>query len=186
MEKISRRCALVAASTAVSASILPSNAAIPVVSELPVNRVNRLARELSEAMDAWMEDLGIDGKSDLWKAHIYPARFTKYPVSFEHLNSDGSGSYPHRPIERLYAEWRAVRDRPNLQLETDAESEASYAEYRRLQIAIVESGLLPTSARDLAIQFIVDTDFTGSHWSEHGEKIVFDLIGEPIGAGAVS
>ena len=156
MEKISRRSALVAASAAASAGVLPSHPAQATVSELPVTRVNRLARELAEAMDAWMNDLGIDGKPDLWKAHIYPASFTKYPICFEHLNSDGSGSYPASPIERLYAKWRAVRDGPNLQHETDAESEASYAEYRRLQIAIVESGLVPRSARDLAIQFIVD------------------------------
>ncbi|MGC4024411.1 MAG: hypothetical protein QM744_04200 [Mesorhizobium sp.] len=83
-------------------------------------------------------------------------------------------------IEKLYAEWRAVRDRDCLGWRTEAEANANYAEYRRLQIAIVESGLVPTSARELAIQFIVDTDFTGSDWSTHWENIVFGLIGEPI------
>jgi hypothetical protein len=83
-------------------------------------------------------------------------------------------------IGKLFAKWRKVRDRDCAGWETNAEAEANYAEYRRLQVAIVESGLVPTSAQELAMQFIVDTDFTGSDWSTHWENIVFGLIGEPI------
>ena len=89
-------------------------------------------------------------------------------------------------IETLYAEWRAVRDRPYQLLETDAEAEAGYAEYRRLQIAIVESGLEPTSARDLALQYAVDTDLFGSESSDHFEGVVSRLLEGKVRGGVVS
>ncbi len=180
--KISRRSFLerVAPSAAVAVAVPCTVPSAEANEETPVSRVNRLARELSQAMDAWMKDLGVDGKPDLWKAHIYPASFTKYPVSFEHMNEDGSGSYPPSRIEKLFAEWQAARSRP---CETDDEAEAMYSEYRRLQIAIIESRLQPTSVRDMALQYIVDTDCFGSICSDHWENLVRDLLGEPISEG---
>ncbi len=84
-----------AAGLAVSTTAL---AAVPVqATEYPRQKVNRLAGELSQAMDEWMADLGHDGVPDLWKAHVLPASTHEYPVWFEHLRN----RYEPTPQERV-------------------------------------------------------------------------------------
>ncbi|MGC4024410.1 MAG: hypothetical protein QM744_04195 [Mesorhizobium sp.] len=55
--------------------------------ELPVTRVNRIAKELSKAMDEWMADLAVPGgPQTVMKAHVYPASYWPYPVMFEDMD----------------------------------------------------------------------------------------------------
>lgn len=103
MPIINRRKMLVglaAASTATAA--IPAAGAAP-AREYPVQRVNRLASDLSQAMDDWMLDLGWDGVPDRWRAVIYPSKDpTPYSkISFEHLPSSET---PSDRVARLEAE----------------------------------------------------------------------------------
>jgi len=72
--RLSRRALFVGAIASVPA-IASAESASPVLPrELPVQRVNRLARELAEAMDDWMADIShSDHPRALWKAHVWPA-----------------------------------------------------------------------------------------------------------------
>lgn len=58
--------ALPAAAAPIAIMATPSEAA-----EYPVDKVNRLAEELSLAMDEWCADIG-----GIWRAHILPASYT--------------------------------------------------------------------------------------------------------------
>tara|TARA_R110000751_G_scaffold180038_1_gene286415 strand:+ start:26031 stop:26708 length:678 start_codon:yes stop_codon:yes gene_type:complete len=51
------------------------------VPHAPVQRVNALARELSQAMDEWVADIG-----GQWRAQILPASSSPCPVIFESLD----------------------------------------------------------------------------------------------------
>ncbi|SMH36037.1 hypothetical protein [Mesorhizobium australicum] len=66
-------------------STVPLAASSAQAAEEPVQRVNRLAKELSHAMDDWMADLGRDGVPDLWQAHIWPASVHEHAIWFEHV-----------------------------------------------------------------------------------------------------
>jgi len=58
-------------------------------------------------------------------------------------------------IPDMYKEWLEVRNRDNSGM-TDAEDEADFARYCDLQDRIVAAD--PQTPRDVAIQFLVDTD----------------------------
>ncbi len=64
-------------------------------------------------------------------------------------------------IPTLFRQWKAVRGR---EFATDEESRAGHREYRKLQRTI--TAMTPTSARDLAIQMVVETDFGDSDWRD--------------------
>lgn len=85
---ITRRAALSTLSAIPLMVTLPAPAAQP--QEAPRDRVNRLAFELSKAMDDWMVDLGFEGVPDLWMARVWPAGQRKFPVLFEHIGHDQS------------------------------------------------------------------------------------------------
>ncbi|WIJ26583.1 hypothetical protein [Devosia sp. RR2S18] len=90
--------------------------------EYAVQRVNRLAQELSEAMDEWMVDIGFDGEPGLWKAHIYPSKDSGCPVSFEQV-----GRYRDPIIDAIRAYEAGMRDyRDNAP--DDEEGAAAYVE----------------------------------------------------------
>jgi len=59
--------------------------------EHAVTRVNRLAEELSFAMDDWMAEMSVPmipyGKYAHWIAHIHPASATEYAIGFENVRA---------------------------------------------------------------------------------------------------
>lgn len=113
MPNVNRRNALALAGSGVAAALatlaLPTRA-VAAAEEAPVTRVNRLAFELSGAMDDWMADLGVDGVPDLWKAHVYPASQSAYPVGFEHLGRGAGGSKVAELETAFHAEWQKHRE----------------------------------------------------------------------------
>lgn len=68
-----------------------TTAAADAATEHPMAKVNRLAQELSWAMDDWMAEMSApiraqQGKEALpayWVAHISPASANGYPIWFE-------------------------------------------------------------------------------------------------------
>lgn len=71
-----RRSASAATAAALVATTLPAETA----TELPVDRVHQLARELALAMNDWCVDLGC-----LWVAHVYPSEGREHPICFENV-----------------------------------------------------------------------------------------------------
>ena len=64
--------AVAAAPVIVAAAAAPPET--PTENELPVQKVNRLARELAYAMDEWMADIShADHPRALWAARVWPA-----------------------------------------------------------------------------------------------------------------
>lgn len=80
-QQLSRRAAF-AATTALAATVVPFEASAADLVEAPVDKVNRLARELSLAMDDWMADLG--GAKDQFVAEIYPSKAREFAIGFRH------------------------------------------------------------------------------------------------------
>lgn len=111
MPTLSRRTALAMTSAGLVSAITvlsrPAKAAPAATVEAPVTRVNKLAKELSSAMDEWMVDLGVDGVPDRWKAHIYPASQHSHPVMFEHL--DTASAAVAELEAAFHAEWKTLR-----------------------------------------------------------------------------
>jgi hypothetical protein len=75
-------------------------------------------------------------------------------------------------IEALFDRWLVAANGPQDPAEDENWGESRYV---RLQASIVAAE--PTSARDVAIQFFVDSDQFGSENSEHFEVIVTRLVG---------
>ena len=69
-------------------------------------------------------------------------------------------------IPELYRQWRACREGHWCGM-SDDDLDANYLDYQRLQSAIVAAQ--PLTARDVAIQFLVDTD---EHESENSAGFV--------------
>ncbi|WP_147307496.1 hypothetical protein [Mesorhizobium sp. GR13] len=89
--------------------------------ESPVERVNRLAEELSHAMDDWMADLSTRAsKPALWQAHVFPASHHNLPVMFENMNA----RRPKTPHEQ--AIWH-MRELERLALGDGAETAVIFA-----------------------------------------------------------
>lgn len=65
-------------------------------------------------------------------------------------------------IPEMYEEWLAIRGR-DLTGMTDEEADVGYRQYASLQARIIAAE--PQTPRDVAIMFMVDTDFTDSSWS---------------------
>jgi hypothetical protein len=83
-----------ASSVALAAAAIPfdnGNASPLPQSEAPVTKVNRLARELSLAMDDWMKDLG-EGP-DACVAHIYPSK-SRWHSGFQSFHGLGGSVVP--------------------------------------------------------------------------------------------
>lgn len=81
--RFSRRAMLVSA-----IATLPAIGAAAAASSSPVaatehisERVRRLARELSAALEEWNADIGGN-----WKAHVYAASSREHPIEFESLD----------------------------------------------------------------------------------------------------
>jgi hypothetical protein len=77
-------------------------------------------------------------------------------------------------IEELFQQWQAnsvTSDDGML----DEEREALCDEYRRLQVAII--GAVPTTAREVAMQFWCDCDSGSSHHSEGFQARMLALAG---------
>lgn len=70
-------------------------------------------------------------------------------------------------IPEMYEEWLAVRNRDLVDM-TEEEADAGYQQYASLQACIIAAD--PQTPRDVAIMFMVDTDFTDSSWSDMFEK----------------
>ncbi|TSE07562.1 hypothetical protein C1D09_018700 [Mesorhizobium intechi] len=74
--RFSRRAVLiraVVAAPAVGAAAVAASMESP-IGEVPVQKVNRLARELAYAMDEWMADIShSECPLALWAAHVWPA-----------------------------------------------------------------------------------------------------------------
>jgi hypothetical protein len=83
LPKLTRRVLLSATPAALAAASLPAIDATP--EEVPVDRVNRLAAELAEALDEWQ-----DGR---WMARVMPeSKGIGYPVMFESLTAQEDNS----------------------------------------------------------------------------------------------
>lgn len=117
MKKISRRLFLRSIPPAVAVgTVVGVPAVAEAKAELPVTRVNRLAKELSLAMDVWIDDLAYPSiERDIWKAHVYPASYCQYPVSFENIDA--------RPTRTRHAQaiWH-MRELERLAIEDGAKS----------------------------------------------------------------
>lgn len=79
-------------------------------------------------------------------------------------------------IPDMYAEWLAVRSRPR-DGKTDEEMDVGFSRYQELQAAIIAAE--PQTPRDVAIMFMVDTDFTDSIWSDDFEARIRALADVP-------
>lgn len=102
----------IVASTAAAAALgtmIPFNhAEATPIPETAVGRVHRLARELSCAMDAWMEDIG--GAPDEFVAEIYPSKAREYAIGFRHNLAGWSPDEKLFELEAAFhAEWAALR-----------------------------------------------------------------------------
>lgn len=63
--------------------------------ETPVSKVNRLAAELAEAMDQWMEDISGPGfPAALWEAQVWPASSGR-GVYFRNHDRPGKSTSEH-------------------------------------------------------------------------------------------
>lgn len=127
----------------------------------PLDRVTRLARELSEALAEWNGELFGGGP---WIARVYPAGSRSHPISLEDTSA------PWSPIRDLFDQWQQTRRDCN-KPKTDAEVEVIYAEYLRLQQEIIDS--VPRTLADLAMQFYVDTD---GNESQNSPQFVGQLL----------
>ncbi|TIX16687.1 MAG: hypothetical protein E5V41_12800 [Mesorhizobium sp.] len=101
-----------ASSAAMAAAAIPfeSSNAEPV--EAPLDKVNRLARELSLAMDDWMADLG--GAKDEFVAEIFPSKAREFPIGFRHNLGDWSPDEElvslAQEFKEAEAKWCELRD----------------------------------------------------------------------------
>lgn len=75
-------------------------------------------------------------------------------------------------ITDMYREWLTIRHSP-ADLRTDDEMDVGLSRYETLQKAIIEAE--PQSPRDVAIQFIVDTDDGLSYHSDIFEQRIRQL-----------
>lgn len=67
------------------------------------------------------------------------------------------------PIQRLYQQWKTVRDESD-QCDTDEEAQAKFKLYAGLQEQI--TAMKPMSAKDMATQLVVETDFGDSDYRD--------------------
>lgn len=135
MEKINRRSFLrnTAAAGAAGATV-----AVPVVvaaEEMPVTRVNRLAHELSRAMDDWCSDMDYGNGPNVWKAHVYPSRHLQYPVMFEHIDHQASGARGLHELDALLADFLAKKEAWEATAPGDMDLETDCAEYEAAEAA---------------------------------------------------
>jgi hypothetical protein len=86
---------------------------------------------------------------------------------------------PSSQIETLFGQWQANSVTSDNGM-SDAEREALCDEYRRLQVAIVSA--VPTTAREVAMQFWCDCDSGGSDHSESFKARMRQLAGIEGGA----
>ena len=112
----------------------------------PIDRVLRLARELSQALADWNGALLGGGP---WVARVYPAGSISHPISLEDSSATAS------PIAELFRQWQE-NGATSFDGMSDADGVAVCDEYRRLQVAIVAA--TPRTPRDLAMQFWCDSD----------------------------
>jgi len=75
-------------------------------------------------------------------------------------------------ISDMYREWLAVRYRPSAG-KTEAEMDEGFYRYQTLQRSIIEAE--PQTPRDVAIQFIVDTDDGDNYHSDDFERRIRQL-----------
>jgi len=142
--------------------------------ELPVAKVNRLAFELSQAMTEWCVDLADGGAHpDLWKAHVFPSNFTKWPVSFEHVGSPD----PEDRIDVLFHQWRNLKAR-SLDGLGDEEVERHCRRYSGLQKQIGD--LKPLSVADLAMQYYALTDDQTNDLPDEFEQRIYRMAGVDV------
>jgi hypothetical protein len=146
--------------------------------ETPVSKVKRLGFELARAMDEWAVDLGSDG-CDLMKAHVFPASYTRWPVSFEHVGNPADQDR----IDTLFHEWRNIRGQG---LDDSEEALAEHMQrYSGLQRKIAE--LEPRSVTDLAMQYFALTDDQSNDLPDAFEKRIYRMAGintEMVGAAS--
>ena len=160
---ISRRTAL-ARIAAVPAALAAGTGTAAALATEPVQRRQAadIARELADAMVGFCENLGPD-----WKAVVYPSTRAN-PIAF--VNEGAS------EIQTLFREWLDVRHRYAWP-ETQEEGDRGFAEYRRLQDAIIFAD--PVCARDVAIMQYVDTDAGESLTSDDFTRRIHSIIGMP-------
>jgi len=75
-------------------------------------------------------------------------------------------------IPEMYEEWLVIRNRDLADM-SDEEVDVGYQQYASLQALIIAAE--PQTPRDVAIQFLVDTDDTDSHVSDEFESRVREL-----------
>ncbi|MDL2401587.1 hypothetical protein [Rhizobium mayense] len=80
-------------------------------------------------------------------------------------------------ISEMFAQWNEARRR-GYENSSEEEHEKNYAKYRDLREHIVVAH--PATPKDLAIQFVVDTDEGDSEGSEAFRKKIFALAGVPV------
>ncbi|RWA59455.1 hypothetical protein [Mesorhizobium sp.] len=98
-----QRGAAFAATTATAATIIPVDALPAFPIETPVEKVHRIAKELSLAMDDWMADLG--GDKDAFVAEIHPSKAREFPIGFRH---NLGGWHPHGELILLSLQFQEL------------------------------------------------------------------------------
>ncbi|WP_432344774.1 hypothetical protein WMC41_16120 [Shinella yambaruensis] len=86
---------------------------------------------------------------------------------------------PSRTIPEMYAEWLATRNRPSTD-KTDEEMDKGSTEYQRLQAQIIATE--PATPADVAMMYLVDTDYGDSYPSDTFEARVRELAGQGVNA----
>ncbi|RWL47218.1 MAG: hypothetical protein EOR60_09655 [Mesorhizobium sp.] len=77
--------------------------------EIPVQKVNRLAAELSEAMDEWMVDISHpDYQRALWVAHVWPSS-SGHGIYFKN-EGDAVKPTPQQRLDAAIAELKAAAE----------------------------------------------------------------------------
>lgn len=109
MTAITRRAAFGAIASASSSLALVTTAAAtaPIEKEIPVQKVNRLAAELADAMDEWMVDISHpDYQRALWVAHVWPSS-TGRGIYFRN-EGDAVQPTPQQRFDNALAELKAA------------------------------------------------------------------------------
>ncbi|MEQ1955980.1 hypothetical protein [Mesorhizobium sp. CN2-181] len=148
---LSRRSLIAGGAAALPLAIAPAAASvIPVEETNPLDRVIRIARELSQALADWNGALFGGGP---WVARVYPAGSRSHPISLEDSSAMGS------PIMTLFEEWDAIYRLGFEQSGSFSDEECDAHCERRRALEEQMEAIPSRSAADLAAKIIAITGY---------------------------
>lgn len=156
--------------------------------ELPVDHINRLAWELSDALNRW--------NGGGYQAMVLPSERGGNTVMFTNVRAwDGRAAIGEAPditlmtgfsepipgvdeIEDLFHRWKDAEARENA-ADSDEAADAVHVEYNALQNLIAKQ--TPQTARELAMLILAYTDRWAADITDELRKIIDTLAGEKEG-----